>query len=111
LPAIPRPGRRSDDKSVRELVPELLTLIIGYAKQETLGPLKQLGRYLVWGLAGAVLIALGALLLTLAVLRALQTELAGHLSGSLTWVPYAGALLFSLLVVGLAATRIGKVPK
>jgi hypothetical protein len=111
LPSIPRPGRGDDDKSARELVTELVRLIVAYAKQETLDPLKTLGRYLIWGVIGAVLLSTGGVLLTLAVLRVLQTELAAHLSGSLTWVPYVGALLFAVAVVGGAASRIGKVPR
>jgi hypothetical protein len=111
LPSLPRPGRGDDDKSVRELVTELIRLIVAYAKQETLDPLKTLGRYLAWGVIGAVLLATGCGLLTLAVLRLLQTELAAHPSGSLTWVPYVGALLFALAVVGAAVSRIGRVPR
>ena len=108
MPSIPRLGRGDDDKSVRDLGSELFGLVIAYAKQETLDPLKALGRYVVWGVLGAVLLSIGGLLLTLAVLRLLQTELASHLSGNLTWVPYTGALLFALLVAGLAVSRIGK---
>jgi hypothetical protein len=111
LPSIPRPARGDDDKSVRDLGSDLIKLVIAYAKQETLDPLKSLGRYLLWGVIGAVLLSVGGLLLTLAVLRVLQTELGHHLSGSLTWVPYAGALLFAALGVAAAVSRIGKVSR
>jgi FtsH-binding integral membrane protein len=111
LPAIPRPARGDDDKSVKDQGSELVSMVIAYAKQETLDPLKSLGRYLIWGVLGAILLSIGGLLLTLAVLRLLQTELHHHLSGSLTWVPYVGALLFAAIIVGAAISRIGKVSR
>jgi hypothetical protein len=110
--AIPRPGRTSqDDKSVRDHGSELLRLVVAYAKQETVDPLKSLGRYVLWGTVGAILLAIGSVLLSLAVVRVLQTELARHLSGDLTWVPYTGGLLFGLAVAGLAVSRIARVPR
>lgn len=108
---IPRSGAAPDDKSVRELVPELFSLVVRYAKQETLDPVKSLGRFVLWGVAGAIALAVGVVLLALAIVRVLQTELAVHLSGSLSWVPYTGGLLFVLAVAALAVSRIGKVPR
>ena len=63
-------------------------LVIDYAKQETLGPLKSLGRFLVFGLVGSVALTAGAVLLLLAVLRALQTETGSTFTGHLSWLPY-----------------------
>lgn len=111
MPSIPRIGRSDKDKSAREEASELVRLVVAYARQETVDPLKALGRFLVFGLAGALLLGIGCVLLVLAVLRLLQTELSTHLSGSLTWVPYTGAMLFALIVAGLAARRITKVPR
>lgn len=82
---------------------------MAYVRQETLDPLKALGRFLAFGAIGAVFISIGTLLLTLGAVRAAQTEAGAHLSGNLTWVPYCGGILFALAVVGLAASRIGKV--
>jgi hypothetical protein len=93
---------------VRELGTDVVKLILAYARQETIDPLKTLGRYVLWGIIGAVLLGIGSVLLALAVVRVLQTELASHLSGSLTWVPYVGGLLFAVLVAGVAVTRISK---
>ena len=108
LPGFPGGG---NDASFGTLAGEFKDLVVGYAKQETIDPLKDVLRFVAWGVAGAILIALGAALLTLAVVRCLQGELGDHLSGSLTWVPYAGGLLFTLAVAGLAASRIGKGPR
>ncbi len=111
MPTIPRPGRKDDDKSFRELGTDVLRLVVAYARQETVDPLKDLGRYVVWGVVGALLLGVGATLIALAVVRALQAELGGHLSGDLTWLAYVGGLLFTLIVVALAASRITKVSR
>jgi hypothetical protein len=97
-----------DDRSVRVLVTELRGLVVAYAKQETIDPLKKLGRYLLWGVIGSFFLAVGSLLLVLAVVRLLQAETGAHLAGNLSWVPYLGGLLFAVLVLGVAGSRIGK---
>jgi uncharacterized membrane protein YidH (DUF202 family) len=96
------------DESVRELGTDLARLVLAYAKQETVDPLKTLGRYLLWGVIGAVLLSVGVVLLSLAAVRLLQTELSVHLRGELTWVPYLGGVLLALVVAGSAVSRIGK---
>jgi ABC-type Mn2+/Zn2+ transport system permease subunit len=108
---IPRPGRSKDDQSARELGTAAVKLVLAYARQETVDPLKTLVRYVIWGVLGAVFLGVGAVLVSLAVVRVLQTELHRHLSGDLTWVPYAGALLFAAVVALLAVSRISKVSR
>lgn len=104
----PRPGHKSD-QSARDLGTDAFKLAVAYAKQETVDPLKTLVRYVLWGVVGAVLLGAGCVLVALAAVRVLQTELARHLTGSLTWVPYAGGLIVAVVVAGLAVSRISKV--
>jgi hypothetical protein len=85
-------------------------LVLDYAKQETLGPLKSLGRFLVFGLAGSVAITAGTVLLLLACLRALQTETGSSFTGHLSWLPYLIVAVAAIAVMGLAAWRIVKGP-
>jgi len=85
---------------------ELVDLLKNYARQETVGPLKGVGRYLAFGIAGSVLLALSVVLLTLALLRALQTETGSVFTGSLNWIPYLITLLFVVLVAFLATRAI-----
>ena len=62
---------------------------VGYAKQETIDPLKGLGRYVGFGVGGSLLLAIGPVaLLGLAVLRALQTETGAGSPATGRWVPY-----------------------
>ena len=101
----------SDDKDVSTVVTELWDLIVRYAKQEALDPVRDLRRYLFWGLIGSVLICVGVPLLVLGGLRAMQEEIGPtHLHGSLSWVPYIVVLLAStgiaaLLVRGIMADK------
>ena len=52
---------------------EMQQMLVNYAKQETLEPLKQLGRYLGLGLAGSLFMFLGVFFVGLATLRLLQS--------------------------------------
>jgi hypothetical protein len=84
---------------------DLKELLVAYAKQETVDPVRSLGRYLGFGLAGSVFVAVGGLFLSLAVLRVLQEETGDVFAGRLSFLPY----LFTLLavVVCLAASGLG----
>jgi hypothetical protein len=96
------------DKSASTLANELAGLVVAYAKQETLDPLRNLGRFVAFGIAGAVLFAVGGTLLILTGVRVLQTETGPHLHGDFSWVPYTGGMVLALVVVVLAITRITK---
>ena len=95
-------------KAVGTLANELAGLLIAYVKQETVVPIKALGRFVAFGVAGAVLLAIGGAALTLATVRAVQAETGTHLRGNLTWVPYVGGILLAGVGAGWAASRIGK---
>jgi|HubBroStandDraft_2_1064218.scaffolds.fasta_scaffold202781_2 hypothetical protein len=85
---------------------DAVQLTIDYVKQETIVPLKGLGRFLAWGVAGSVAITLGVLLLLIGVLRLLQDETGSALTGKWSWVPYASVSVLGLGVVGVAVWRI-----
>jgi hypothetical protein len=96
--------RRSATAGGREFV----DLVVAYAKQETLGPLHGLGRFLAVGIGGSVALALGVPLLLLALLRALQTETGSTFTGNLSWLPYLITSVAALAVAALAVWRITK---
>jgi hypothetical protein len=95
---------------VRQSGTEALQLVIEYVKQETLTPLKGLGRYLVFGIAGSLALCVGLVLLLVALLRALETETGSTFSGDLSWLPYVIVCAAAVLVMGFAAWRITKGP-
>lgn len=103
-------GRRKRDdagpkKGSGDARRDAISLVIAYLKQETLDPLRQMGRFVLFGVVGSVAIALGTGTLLLAVLRVLQTE-TGAFHGNLSWLPYLIVAALALAVVGLAAWRI-----
>lgn len=84
---------------------ELAALIIGYVKQETLGPLRGLARFVLFGVAGSIALSGGTTLLLLAMLRALQGETGTAFSGDRSWLPYLITAVVALAVVALAIWR------
>lgn len=101
----------TSDKSIPTLASELLDLVRAYAKQETIEPLKGIGRWLAFGLAGSLLLGTGLLLLAVGALRALQTETGDTFDGNWSWAPYLIVLAACAVVIALVASRIGKKAK
>ncbi len=105
--------KQSEPKGVGGQVADLKDLVVGYAKQETVDPLKTLGRYLGYGIAGSVAIGGGLILLLLALLRGLQ-ELTVFNDPSPTgdsiwsWTPYAITAAVGMLIAGLFLWRLVK---
>ena len=67
--------------------------------------MRGLGRYLAWGLAGSVLMSIGAISLVLSGMRALQTEV-DVFDGNWSFVPYLLAAVALGLVIAWAAYGI-----
>jgi hypothetical protein len=95
------------DKSLTELATDLRRMVVDYAKQETIDPLKSLVRFLGWGLLGAVCLGVGLVLLALAFLRGLQLEVAPHLTGNWSWVPYLVVAVIAGGLIAVLARAIG----
>jgi len=87
---------------------ELWELTTTYAKQETIDPLKGLGRFLAFGVGGAIVLGAGFVLLLLAGLRALQTETGSTFTGNWSWAPYLIVLGAGAILIVLALLRITK---
>lgn len=83
-------------------------LLVGYAKQETVDPIKGLGRFVGYGVTAMLFIGIGAIELTVALLRLLQTETGSPLTGNWSWVPYLITLLVASGVVYASIKAIGR---
>jgi len=101
-------ARPNDPKSVPQVATELWELTVAYAKQETVDPLKGLGRYLGYGLGGSLVFASGSVLLLLSLLRALQTETGTTFTGNLSWLPYVIVVATAALLGALMVWRVVK---
>lgn len=104
--------RRAGTKGggVRQSGGDALQLVLDYVKQETLGPLKGLGRFLVFGIAGSIALCGGLTVLLIALLRGLQETTGTTFAGNWDWAPYLIVSFGALLFIGLAAWRIAKGP-
>ncbi len=90
---------------------EVIDLVKTYAKQETLGPLKGIGRKIGWGLAGAFALGVSLFFVSLGLLRLVQTKIPRISHGAWSWVPYLMIFVFCVLVTALALSRIAKIEK
>ena len=98
----------ASSKSITETIQDLWDLLVSYARQETLDPLRNIGRYLAFGVGGMVVVTLGVFLFGLSGLRALQTQTGDVFTGFWSFVPY---LIIALVLggfVGLSISRIGR---
>lgn len=83
-------------------------LIVDYVKQETLDPLKGLGRFVVFGVAGSVALAIGLVIAAVGLLRLLQGETGGAFHGNWSWVPY---LICAVAVVLVAVAAVAAIQR
>lgn len=86
----------------------VVDLVKTYAKQETVDPIKNAGRFLGFGAIGAVLLGIGLSLIALGLLRLVQTEFDNLARGGWSFVPYLIVLVACVGVIALAASRIKK---
>jgi hypothetical protein len=100
------PGRSSKGKGLgglRDEGNEVVRLVIDYVKQETIDPVKGLGRYVVFGVVGSVALSIGLAILAVGLLRLLQGETGSAFTGDLSWIPY---LICAVVVVAVAAVAV-----
>ncbi len=99
---------RSDDgrHGLRHAGDDAFQLTVDYVKQETIEPLRGLGRFLYMGILGSFFLTVGILLILVGVLRLLQTETGTTLTGDWSWVPYAVVVVLGIVVIAVAIWRI-----
>jgi hypothetical protein len=105
------PSQASAKSDPQGQVGQMVQLITDYAKQETIGPLRSAGRWILFGVVGALLIGFGTAMMALGLLRMVQHEWPGTFHGRwMALLPYLFGLVFCLFIVVLAVSRINKDP-
>jgi hypothetical protein len=107
--ATPQPVK-AEEKSATEVVSDLVDLLKNYATQETVDPIKRLGRFTGYGTAASLCWGIAGTLLTVGVLRLTQIETRDLLDGNWSWVPYIAALVTSGLLTVLSLKLIRRKP-
>ncbi len=109
--ALPGQSKKSGkEESLPTEFKELVDLIVTYAKQQTIDPLKDLARWVGFGVAGAILVGVGLFLIGIGLLRGVQSEAGRHLAGNWSWVPYVVVVVFLGAAIALVVRRISHGP-
>ncbi len=87
---------------------EAVQLIVDYIKQETLDPVKGLGRYILFGVAGSVALSIGLAVLAVGFLRLLQGETGSTFTGNLSWIPYVICAVLVVFIAFLAVKAVSR---
>ena len=101
---IPRPPVALPPMAPDRTSGDLPDLLRRYVRQETVDPLRNLGRFLGLGIAGSLMMATGVVLLGVGALRLLQDW--SVLDGSWSWVPYLVVAAALAMISVLAGRRI-----
>ena len=103
--------RAPEKKADSGQVGDVIDLVKTYVKQETVGPLKGIGRKIGIGIAGALLLGLGLFFLALGLLRLIQTKIPRLAEGTMSLLSYLIVIVFCGLVTVLALSRVKKIEK
>jgi len=87
---------------------DVLDLVVAYAKQETIEPLRGALRWILWGLASMAFICTGLVFIVLGVVRASQDVLGESFQQSWSFVSYFAGVLACGIVVAFALNSINK---
>jgi hypothetical protein len=102
---------RQKPQSTQNAIVDTVEMVKAYALQETVGPLRGAGRWIGFGLIGALMIGTGTAFLVLGVVRMFQTEWPDSFGGRWTKnLPYVFGVIVCLLVAALAMWRVNKEP-
>jgi hypothetical protein len=91
--------------SLQRDIDEIRTLVVRYIKEETIQPLKEMGRFIAYGVLGSLCVGFGITLLLIGSLRFLQEQFK-VLDGSLSWLPYLIVAVLACAVIALTVWRI-----
>jgi hypothetical protein len=91
---------RGSDAAAANALEEFVELSKEYVKQETLDPLKSMGRRLGFGVLGAVCVGMGSVMLGVGLLRAVTRFVSPTTKGALSAAPY---LVAGIGLVGFLA--------
>lgn len=94
-----RPASKSPIPEVQDVIDDAKAYLIS----QTVAPLRHVGRTLAYGLAGALMCAVGIAMALLGVLRVLQGETGGAFVGAWSFAPYLATAVTGICVCAVVA--------
>ncbi len=91
--------------SIQRDLEEIKDLAVKYIKEETVQPVKDLGRFVAWGTAGSLLVGFGCTLVLFGSLRFLQEQFK-VLDGTLSFIPYLIVAALAAVIIAFTIWRI-----
>ncbi|MBM3730174.1 MAG: hypothetical protein FJW44_05065 [Actinobacteria bacterium] len=85
---------------------EIVDMVVAYARQETVEPLRGAGRWILWGVVSMVLVSAGMVLVALGLLRLVQDLSSDAFDGAWSFVPYIFGTVFAVVVVGVGLSQM-----
>ena len=85
---------------------EIVDMVVAYARQETIEPLRGAGRWILWGVVSMTLVSVGMVLVALGLLRLVQDLSSDVFDGAWSFVPYVVGTVFAMVVVGIALFQV-----
>lgn len=87
-------------------VDDVRSTAVRYVKEQTVDPVKALGRYAAFGCLGSILVGIGGILLIVGSLRGMSHVF----HGSLSWLPYLLVTIVASSVVALTIRTVSSGP-
>lgn len=91
--------------SLQRDLEEIRTLALRYIKDETIKPVKDMGRFVAYGAIGSLFVGFGTLLLLVGAMRFMQEQFK-VLDGTLSWIPYLVVVVLATSVIALVLWRV-----
>ena len=87
---------------------DVVDAVVGYVKQETLEPLRGVGRWIAVGTVASSMVSIGMVMILLGALRLID-DVSGHaFDGMWSFAPYLIVLIIGIGCIALTLTRVKK---
>ena len=87
---------------------DVVDVVVGYVKQETLEPLRGVGRWIAVGSVASAMVSVGLVMVLLGALRFIDDVTGNAFDGMWSFAPYLIVFSVGLLCIAFTLTRVKK---